>query len=103
MFQPIFNKLSAVMVIVLFGWITLYSATAALAQDRSDNWKRQSMIIAGGAGGGAAVGGMLGGKKGAAVGALAGGLGATAYELGRRDRDYNGERSKTTSAMGSAV
>jgi hypothetical protein len=99
MFQPIFNKLSAVMVIVLFGWITLYSATAALAQDRSDDWKRQSMIIAGGAGGGAAVGGMLGGKKGAAVGALAGGLGATAYELGRRDRDYNGERSKTTSAM----
>jgi hypothetical protein len=99
MMQPKLKRLSAVMVIVLFSLMTLHSSTIALAQDRSDDWKRQSMIIAGGAGGGAAVGGMLGGKKGAAVGALAGGLGATAYELSKRDQDFSGERSKTTSAM----
>jgi hypothetical protein len=99
MLQPKLNRLGTLMVIVLFGWMTFHSATIALAQDRSDDWKRQTMIIAGSTGGGAAIGGMLGGKKGAAVGALAGGLGATAYELSKRDREFNGERSKGTSAM----
>jgi hypothetical protein len=69
----------------------------ALSQERARNWKREALIIGGGAAAGTAIGAMAGGKKGAAAGAIAGGLGGTVYTI--VDRDRGQERSKRNSTI----
>jgi hypothetical protein len=56
------------------------------ARSGKSSWKKDAMVIGGGAGGGALIGALAGGKKGAAVGAASGGVGGLIYDLATRDK-----------------
>jgi hypothetical protein len=74
---------------IVQGARTVNITTEAFAAEADSQQKRDTGIIAGGAGVGAVVGAIAGGKKGAAIGAIAGGGGGTGVVLATKGKEIH--------------